>query len=102
MNLDFLKELGLEERNAGTSTGARAYESEADYVDSYSALFDVYFWNKRNREALELIDLVESNSSSANIVADKIARARREAKKAGVKVYKKPDPEKVVATLGNE
>lgn len=73
-----------------------------DYVDSYSALFDVYFWNKRNREALELIDLVESNSSSVNIVADKIARARREARKAGVKVYKKPDSQKVVATLDND
>ncbi|MGK0390788.1 MAG: aldehyde dehydrogenase (NAD+), partial [Maribacter sp.] len=42
MNLDFLKELGLEERNAGTSTGARAYESEADYIDSYSPVDGKY------------------------------------------------------------
>jgi aldehyde dehydrogenase (NAD+) len=42
MNLDFLKELGLEERNAGTSTGARAYESETDYIDSYSPVDGKY------------------------------------------------------------
>ncbi len=42
MNLDFLKTLGLEERNAGTSTGARAYESEADYIDSYSPVDGKY------------------------------------------------------------
>lgn len=62
-----------------------------DYIDSYAALFDVYFWNGLNHEAIELIDLVESNSSSANTIADKIARARREARKAGITKYKKKD-----------
>ncbi|MGB5667484.1 MAG: sulfatase-like hydrolase/transferase [Maribacter sp.] len=52
-----------------------------DYIDSYSALFDVYFWSGRNQEALELIDLAEQNSSSVHEIADKIARARKEARK---------------------
>ncbi|GMN08853.1 hypothetical protein MTsPCn9_06910 [Croceitalea sp. MTPC9] len=70
-----------------------------DYIDSYSALFDVYFWNGLNHEALELIELVQANSSNADVVSDKIARARREARKVGIKTYKKPEPEKVVASL---
>lgn len=70
-----------------------------DYIDSYAALFDVYFWNSLNHEALELIDLVENNSSSANTVADKIARAKREARKAGIKAYKKPKKKDAIASL---
>ena len=52
-----------------------------NYIDSYSALFDVYFWADRHQEALELIEMVEQNSSSANEIADKIARARRQGRK---------------------
>ena len=55
-----------------------------NYVDSYAALFDVYFWAGRHKDALELIEQVEQNSSSANEIADKIARARREARKNNI------------------
>ena len=60
-----------------------------NYIDSYSALFDVYFWSKRHRDALELIELAQQNSSSVNEIADKIARAKREARKHGVALKKK-------------
>jgi tetratricopeptide (TPR) repeat protein len=49
-----------------------------DYVDSYAALFDVYFWSGKTMEAYDLIEQVEQNSSSADEVADKIARAKKE------------------------
>ena len=52
-----------------------------NYIDSYSALFDVYYWSERSKEALELIELVQQNSSSVNEIADKIARAKRQARK---------------------
>lgn len=52
-----------------------------DYVDSYAALFDVYFWSDKPKQAMELIEQVELNSSSADEIADKIARARREYRK---------------------
>lgn len=65
-------------------------EINPDYIDSYSALFDVYFWDSRHKDALELIDLVNQNSSSADEITDKIDRARREARKAGVALAKKP------------
>ncbi len=55
-----------------------------NYIDSYAALFDVYFWAGKTKEALELIELVEQNSSGVAEIADKIARAKREAKKKGV------------------
>ncbi len=35
MNLDFLKELGLQEKNAGTSTGLESVDSD-QYIESYS------------------------------------------------------------------
>ncbi len=54
-----------------------------NYIDSYAALFDVYFWSERRQEAFDLIEVVEQNSSSANEIADKIARAKREYKKIG-------------------
>ncbi len=52
-----------------------------NYIDSYAALFDVYYWDGRHREALALIKKVEENSSSVNEITDKIERARREARK---------------------
>ena len=52
-----------------------------DYVDSYAALFDVFFWADKPKEAMKLIEQVEQNSSSADEIADKIARARREYRK---------------------
>ncbi|MDO6517901.1 sulfatase-like hydrolase/transferase [Zobellia uliginosa] len=55
-----------------------------NYIDSYSALFDVYFWSERSKEAMELIDQVERNSSSAHEIKDKIERARRQAQKKGI------------------
>ncbi|WP_149275851.1 LTA synthase family protein [Pareuzebyella sediminis] len=57
-----------------------------NYIDSYAALFDVYFWSERSKEALELIDLVEQNSSSVNEIADKITRAKRQARKKGIPI----------------
>ncbi len=74
-----------------------------NYIDSYAALFDVYFWADRHREALELIAVVQENSSSANEIADKIARARREAKKAGIvlNTFNKEEIDKTVAALEN-
>ena len=62
-----------------------------NYIDSYAALFDVYFWSGRNEEALELVDLVERNSSSAHEIADKIARAKREARKKRVAMRRAPN-----------
>ncbi len=59
-----------------------------NYIDSYAALFDVYFWSERHHDALELIELAEQNSSSVNEISDKIARAKREARKRGVVLTK--------------
>ncbi len=59
-----------------------------NYIDSYAALFDVYFWAERHEAAYELIPRVKENSSSANEIADKIARAEREYRKLG----KRPNP----------
>ncbi|MGB6153029.1 MAG: sulfatase-like hydrolase/transferase [Pricia sp.] len=55
-----------------------------NYVDSYAALFDVYYWSDRAKEALELIEQVEQNSSGVAEIADKIARAKRVARKKGI------------------
>ena len=55
-----------------------------NYIDSYAALFDVYFWGDRTKEALELIETVEQNSSGVAEIADKIARAKRVARKKGI------------------
>ncbi len=60
-----------------------------NYIDSYSALFDVYYWSERHHEALELIELAEQNSSSVDEIADKISRARIEARKNGIRAYNK-------------
>lgn len=59
-------------------------EMNPNYIDSYAALFDVYFWSGRTAAALELVELVQQNSSGVGEIADKIARARKEAKKAEV------------------
>ncbi|MEP3209938.1 MAG: LTA synthase family protein [Maribacter sp.] len=65
-----------------------------NYIDSYAALFDVYFWSDRHHDALELIALAEQNSSSVNEISDKIARAKREARKRGIVLTKvKPKSE---------
>lgn len=55
-----------------------------NYIDSYAALFDVYFWSERHKEALQLIEMANQNSSSVSEIADKIARAKREARKKGI------------------
>jgi len=60
-----------------------------NYIDSYSALFDVYYWSEKHHEALELIELAQQNSSSVDEIAHKIARARIEARKNGIKVFNK-------------
>ncbi len=60
-----------------------------NYIDSYAALFDVYFWSDRYKEGLELAALAKQNSSSVNEIADKIARAKREARKRGIVLTKK-------------
>ncbi len=56
-------------------------EVNPSYIDSYSALFDVYFWSERTEEALELIEIVRESGSNVNEVADKISRARIQARK---------------------
>ena len=60
-----------------------------NYIDSYAALFDVYYWANYLREGLELTTLVGENSASANEIADKISRARILARNAGIKVQAK-------------
>ena len=62
-------------------------EMNPNYIDSYAALFDVYFWNDLPHEGLELIRKVEEQSSSATEIADKISRARTEARKANIDVH---------------
>ncbi len=57
-----------------------------NYIDSYAALFDVYFWSDKFREGLELTITVEENSASANEISDKISRARNQARKANIKI----------------
>lgn len=57
-----------------------------NYIDSYAALFDVYYWAERYQDGLELIAFVEENSASAHEIIDKIARARGEAGKANIKI----------------
>ncbi|APA65880.1 LTA synthase family protein [Maribacter sp. 1_2014MBL_MicDiv] len=58
-----------------------------NYIDSYAALFDVYFWYDKHAEGLALVDIVQENSASANEVSNKIARAKTSARKAGIKNY---------------
>ncbi|MGB2761134.1 MAG: tetratricopeptide repeat protein, partial [Maribacter stanieri] len=72
-----------------------------NYIDSYAALFDVYYWSDKLREGLELIDKVQENSSSANEIADKISRARTIARNAGIKVHQleKKEPLNTVASV---
>ena len=69
-----------------------------NYIDSYSALFDVYYWSERHHEALELIELAQQNSSSVDEIAHKIARARIEARKNGIKVFNKNSKNKTAET----
>ncbi|MBU2901970.1 LTA synthase family protein [Maribacter dokdonensis] len=59
-----------------------------NYIDSYAALFDVYFWYDKHAEGLALVDIVQENSASANEISNKIARAKTTARKAGIKNYK--------------
>ena len=59
-----------------------------NYIDSYAALFDVYYWSDQLREGVELVNLVQENSSSANDIADKISRARMLARNAGINIHK--------------
>ena len=90
------------ERQVGIDIFKECIKQNPNYIDSYAALFDVYFWDSRHREALQLIELVQKNSSSVDLVADKIARARREARKAGVAltIETKEKVNKTVADLG--
>lgn len=62
-----------------------------NYIDSYAALFDVYYWSGRTKEALELIELAKRNSSSVDEIADKIERAKRQAQKKGMAIVNDPD-----------
>jgi len=74
-----------------------------NYIDSYSALFDVYYWSERPKEALELVAKVQENSSSAHEIKDKIARARREAKKkritASIEKHEMPNTQTALNTF---
>lgn len=46
-----------------------------NYLDSYSALFDVYFWSGKNKEAIELINTLKENGLDTNQLKDKVTRA---------------------------
>ncbi len=52
-----------------------------NYIDSYSALFDVYYWSEQTEEALKLIQQAEENSSSVHEIKDKIERAKAQHRK---------------------
>jgi arylsulfatase A-like enzyme len=72
-----------------------------NYIDSYAALFDVYFWSYQLKKGLELIEMVETNSSSANEIADKISRARNLARNAGINIHTSvnKESEKTLASI---
>lgn len=65
-------------------------KNNPDYIDSYAALFDVYFWSDKNTEAIQLIDEVKNNSSYVDEIADKIARARKQVSKRTAALDTKP------------
>ncbi len=54
-----------------------AIEMVPDYIDAYAALFDVYYWSGRYKEGYELIAKVQQNSSRADEIYEKIARAKK-------------------------
>lgn len=64
-----------------------------NYIDSYAALFDVYFWYDKHAEGLALIDIVQENSASANEISEKISRAKNTARKAGINIHKSTNKE---------
>ncbi len=72
-----------------------------NYIDSYAALLDVYYWSERHEEAIKLIELAQQNSSSVNEIADKISRARIEARKKGISIVFKTNnkPTKETASV---
>ena len=70
-----------------------------NYIDSYSALFDVYFWSERSEEALQLIEVVERNSSSVQEISDKIARAKRQARKKRIIAHNADSKPKKIETV---
>ena len=77
-----------------------------NYIDSYSALFDVYFWSERSKEALALIETVKENSASAHEIEDKIERARNQARKKRITAFlekiKKSDTETAINSFESE
>ncbi|NNE77956.1 MAG: sulfatase-like hydrolase/transferase, partial [Pricia sp.] len=80
-------------------------KSVPEYIDSYSALFDIYYWSGKHKDALELIEVVRQNSSSADEIADKIARARTLAGKNGIVSANKNEtkqPSKTVLVATNK
>ena len=70
-----------------------------EYVDTYSALFDVYFWDGRHLEALQLIETAKQNNTDLKILSQKIIRAKQEARKAGKYLtdIKKAEADKIAA-----
>ncbi len=72
------------ERQTAIDILKECIKQNPSYIDSYAALFDVYYWSGRHKEALELIQIVKQNSSGAGEIADKIERAKKEARKNGV------------------
>jgi len=64
-----------------------------NYIDSYAALFDVYFWYDKYEEGLALVDIVQENSASANEIYSKISRAKNVARKAGINIHKNTNKE---------
>ncbi|CAM4378490.1 LTA synthase family protein [Zobellia nedashkovskayae] len=77
-----------------------------NYIDSYAALFDVYFWSERSKEALELIKTVQENSASAHEIEDKIERARNQARKKRITAFldkiKNTDTETAINSFESE
>ena len=53
-----------------------------EYIDSYAALFDVYYWSNDTLGALALLKCMQHNSVSTNALSEKIVRANRDTIKA--------------------
>lgn len=57
------------------------------YLDSYEALFDVYFWSDKTEAAMGLIAHMDKNEIDTSAITAKIDRAREAAKKKRLKTF---------------
>lgn len=66
----------------------KAIQKYPVYADGYAALFDVYFWAKQPKKAIELSSLVEANKINSEEVKGKIRRAKTQLKEEASKAEK--------------